>query len=76
MLPGLPGYPFQSSALSFRNRQGHYVSARSGSEPLNDAPLKIRVGAKAEVRKALVQASKILQDGARELAEEALHSDD
>jgi hypothetical protein len=37
--------------------------------PLNDGVLRIRVAAKAEVRKALIQAGKVLDNGGRELAE-------
>jgi hypothetical protein len=56
--------------------QGGDESVQTMEQPLNDAALKIRVGAKAEVRKALIQASKILQDGGREQVKEAMDTDD
>jgi hypothetical protein len=56
--------------------QGGDEGVQTMEQPLNDAALKIRVGAKAEVRKALIQASKILQDGGREQAEKATYADD
>jgi hypothetical protein len=56
--------------------QGGDESVQTMDQPLNDAALKIRVEAKSEVRKALIQASKILQDGGREQVKEAMDTDD
>jgi hypothetical protein len=56
--------------------QGGDESVQTMEQPLNDAALKIRVGAKAEVRKALIQASKILQGGDRKQDKEAMEFDE